>query len=69
MHYIAVVNMYGVLVVRSSLLAKWLREWVRVRVRLGAGGRECTISFLALQNVVNIFVFIGSVASYEYLIR
>ena len=23
------VNMYGVLVVRSSLLAKWLREWVK----------------------------------------
>ena len=52
--------------VRNSLLAKWLREWVRVRVR--AGGKECT-PFFFFTNVVNIFVFIGSVASYEYLIR
>ena len=55
------------LVVRNSLLAKWLREWVRVRVRVRVGGKECTTFFFT--NVVNIFVFIGSVASYEYLIR
>ena len=55
------------LVVRNSLLAKWLREWARVRVRVRVGGKECTTFFL--QNVVNNFVFIGSVASYEYLIR
>ena len=42
-------------------------EWVRVRVR--AGARECTtFVFLVLQNAVNIFVFVGSVASYEHLI-
>ena len=60
--------MYGVLVVRSSLLANWLREWVRDRVR--AGARECNTSIffsLVLQNVVNIFVFVGSVASYRLM--
>ena len=53
------------------LLAKWSREWVkdRVRVRVRAGARECNTSLfsLVLQNVVSIFVFVGSVASYEYL--
>ena len=35
-----------------------------VRVRVGAGTRECTtFSSLVSQNVVNIFVFVGSVAS------
>ena len=51
-------------------ILEWLREWVRVRVR--AGARECNTPFLfslVLQNVVNIFVFVGSVASYEYLTR
>ena len=52
---------YGVLVVRSSLLAKWTREWVRDRVKVRAGARECNT------NVVNILVFVGSVVSYEYL--
>ena len=63
------VRPYGVLVVRSSLLAIWSKEWVRdkVRVRVRARAREC--NSLVLQNVVNIFVFIGSVASNEYLIR
>ena len=43
----ASVRPYGVLVVRSSLLAKWLREWViRDRVRVRAGARECNTSFL-----------------------
>ena len=42
--------MYGVLVVRSRLLAKWLREWVRDRVRdrVRAGARECNTSFVSL---------------------
>ena len=51
-------------------MAKWLREWVRdrVRVRAGAGGQgmQYFFFFSLLQNVVNIFVFIDSVASYEY---
>ena len=56
----------GVLV---RLLAKWSREWVKDRVRVRAGARECNTSLfsLVLQNVVSIFVFVDSVASYEYL--
>ena len=50
------------LVIRSRLLAKWSREWIKVR----AGARECNTFFsLVLQNVVNIFVFVGAVASYN----
>ena len=40
------------LVIRSSLFAKWLKKWVRIRVRVRAGAREFT--------VINIFVFVGS---------
>ena len=36
---------YGALVVRSSLLAKWSKEWVRDRLRVRAGARECNTSF------------------------
>ena len=66
----ASVRPYGVLVVRSSLLAKWLREWViRDRVRVRAGARECNtsifFSLVLIKSVVNIFVFVGSVTSYE----
>ena len=55
-------------------MAKWSREWIRDRVRdrVRAGAREWNTSFLfplVLKSVVNIFVFVGSVASYEYLIR
>ena len=52
-------------------MVKWSREMVRDRVRVRAGARECNTTFLSLilQNVVYIFVFVGSVASYEYLIR
>ena len=38
------------------------------RDRVRAGARECNTSFFflsCLTNVVNIFVFVGSVASYE----
>ena len=39
-------------------------------VRVRAGARECTrYFFLVLQNVVSMFFFVGSVASYEYIIR
>ena len=40
----------------------------RSRVRVRAGARECNTSFFflsCLKSVVNIFVFVGSVASYE----
>ena len=55
------IRLYSALVDRSCLLAKWLREGVRVRAR--AGVRECTTFFLFLQHVVNILVFVGLVAS------
>ena len=43
---------------------------VRVRIRVRAEARECTMYFfLVLQTVVNMFFFVGSVASYEYIIR
>ena len=52
------------LVFRSSLLAKWLRERVRVRVRPRA--RECITFFpLVLQYVGKIVVFVGLVPSCE----
>ena len=60
--------------IQSCLLAKWLRERVKVRARVRAGKRECSYSFFSLslffsgltkQNN-NIFVFVGLVASYEY---
>ena len=50
----------------STEVACWpngLRERVMVRVRVRAGARECTTFFFFLQNVVNIFVFVGLVAS------
>ena len=60
---------YGVLVVRSSLLAKWLREWViGIGIGLGLGlgpGNAILLFFSCLKSVVNIFVFVGAVASYE----
>ena len=37
----------------------------RDRARVRAGARECNIFSVVLQNVVNIFVFVGSVAFYE----
>ena len=47
----------SVLVFQSSLLAKWLRERVRVRVRPRA--RECITFFpLVLQYVGKIVVFV-----------
>ena len=53
----------SVLVVCCGLLAKWLR----VRVRIRAGARDCTrcISFLScsVKSVVNTFVFVGTVSS------
>ena len=64
---------YGVVVVQSSLLAKWLRKWLGIGLGIGLGlglgpGNAILLLFFfsLLQNVVNIFVFIGSVASYEY---
>ena len=53
---------FGVLV---RLLAKWSREWVKDRVGVRTGTRECNTSLfsLVLQNMVSIFVFVGSVAS------
>ena len=51
------------------MVKEMVRDRVRDRVRVRAGARECNTSFFffsLLQNVVNIFVFIGSVASYEY---
>ena len=56
------------LVVQSNLLAKWLREWViGIGLGLGLGPGNAMLLFfsLVLQNVVNIFVFVGLVASYE----
>ena len=42
------------------------RDRVRVRViGLGPGNAILLFFSLVLQNVVNIFVFVGSVASYE----
>lgn len=58
------VRLHSVLSVRSSLLAKWLKERVAARVRVWAGARESTLFLpLVLQNVVDIFVFVGLVAS------
>ena len=37
----------------------------RDRVRVRAGARESFFFSLVLQSVVNIFVFVGAVASYE----
>lgn len=48
-------------------MAKWLGERVRARAGVRAGTRECF--FLVVQNVMNIFAFVGLVASYEFLIR
>ena len=66
---VPLVRLYRVLAVRSSLLTKWLRE----RVSVKAGARECTtfffpffflfFFFLVLQNVMDVFVFIVLVAS------
>ena len=66
------VRPFGMLVLRSSLLAKCLREWViGIGLGLGLGPGNAILLFfsLVLQNVVNFFVFVGSVVSYEYLIR
>ena len=41
---------------------------VRDSVRVRAGARESNTSFF-FSCLVNTFVFVGSVASYEYLIR
>ena len=50
-------------------MAKWLIKGMgyRDRVRVRAGARECNTSlFFSLSLVLqNIFVFVGSVASYE----
>ena len=54
-------------------MVKGMGNWVRDKLRVRAWARECNNSFfslsLVLQNVVNTFDFVGSVASYEYLIR
>ena len=48
----------NVLVVSCGLLAKWLKVRVRIRARV----RECTIVFSSgLISVVNTFLFIGLV--------
>ena len=56
-------NIYSVLVVQSSLLTKWLIEGVMVRARVmaDARARKCLLFFP--QNVVDVFVFSGLVAS------
>ena len=71
--YSLVIRLYSMLVVQSSLLTKvacWPNckgKWL-VRARVRTGARECTTFFsLVLQNVMNIFVFVGSVAAYESL--
>ena len=65
---VPLVRLCRVLAVRSSLLAKRLRE----RVSVKAGARECTtffslffffFFFLVLQNVMDVFVFVVLVAS------
>ena len=61
------VRLHSVLSVRSSLLAKWLKERVAARVRVWAGARESTLFFFTPSftkiNVVDIFVFVSLVAS------
>ena len=42
------------LVVRCGLLAKWLRVWVRVRVVVRAGARECTSCTFFSSGLINI---------------
>ena len=56
-------------VICSGLLAKWLR--VRVRVRAGARDcTRCTFFLSSVKGVVNTFVFVGSVSvqwiTYKY---
>ena len=60
------------LVLRSSLLAKWLREWamglglgLELGLELGPGNAILLFFLSCLKSVVSIFVFVDSVASYE----
>ena len=47
-------------------MIKGVRVRIRVRITVKAGARECTMYFfLVLQTVVNVFVFVGLVASYD----
>ena len=57
------IRLHSLLVVRSSLLAKWLGERLGLGLRLGLGTGDALL--LVLQNVMNS-VFVTSVAFYGY---